>query len=244
MIIQLEKIDSLVTARVRVDQNPVWISAIDTIASNVQYVGLCALRYDYDGNATTSTDAYFDYFRFLDMDTLSIQSSDTGTICVGAPVTLWVDSISGGTYSWSSPVGVLPDTGPQASIPAVSVADSGWYHVTVSSLNCSFLTDSFLVSIEPCMGLSAWESLDESILQPNPTSDFLTVALPGASGLIERPVFVDQMGKVFHLQPNAQPGPADRSSTLQYDVNVLPTGMYSVRFIDAERSYVARLIKL
>ena len=195
--VRIEKSDTVITESVSFD-SLIWQTRSGTELRDIRYIGPSCGRQAYDNVFTVYTNDFVEYFRFVEQDTLQISGADV--ICLGQPIELTVDTVPDGAYAWYGPYGDPLGSAFSISIPSAGVADSGWYHVIVSRLDCQFQTDSFLVVVDPCLGIATVDvALDHLILAPNPTSERLSVTLPIA--FIGSLSVVDASRRILMQQP-------------------------------------------
>ncbi|XZF13033.1 T9SS type A sorting domain-containing protein [Chitinophagaceae bacterium MMS25-I14] len=77
----------------------------------------------------------------------------TGVACAGNAVTLYVDTITGATYSWTKDGNPLSTTTNTYSIPVLSAADYGTYAATVSIAGCTSFVGTKTIDASSCIPL-------------------------------------------------------------------------------------------
>lgn len=234
--VRIERHDTTITEHISFD-GVNWQSRTRTELRDIRYVGPSCGRQPYDGQFSVYTNMFVEYFRFVDQDTLHIAASDTGIHCVGAPLALSVDTVSDGAFSWTDPSGTLVGDSSVLDLGALVMADSGWYHVMVSRLDCAFLSDSFLVVVDPCLGIESntWPEFEVSII-PNPAEDLIAFSIQAGS-VPKQVTIADALGRIV------QSHVASTGNGAVLDVSHIPAGAYFVTLQGEKWQANGRFIK-
>ncbi len=152
----------------------VWERRAHYDTSDFRYIGLIAVRQAWNNDFNTRTQAHFDYFRVLDQDTLHIHPSTLGPLCAEQSFDLSVDEVPNGLYSWHGPDGGSLGNASTIQFPAANAGLDGWYHAVVGRLDCSFVVDSFQVTVDACLGVDE-AAAPKLELYPNPAVETMTL---------------------------------------------------------------------
>lgn len=204
--------------------------------ADFRYIGLIAVRKAWDMDFSARTVARFDYFRVLDQDTLHVTAVPANVVGYGNAVTLSVDTVTNGAYAWYAPDGAYLGGSSEWVIGSVDTTDSGWYHVTVSRLDCQFLTDS--IFLEVVTGVGVHETLAAGpLVFPDPVNGN-TLTVSRNAGTIRKIEVFDMQGA--NVQSLAVLRPTNH---IDLDVGDLRPGVYLVRSSDGQSVFHARFIK-
>jgi PKD repeat protein len=127
------------------------------------------------------------------------------TICKGDRYTYTVSG--GNSYQWSS--------GGSASTTALSPVQNTVYTASATLNGCS-LSKSFSITVNPCLGMSAYERRGTFEIFPNPASQNLNVSLQEVGGEIQ---ILDCIGRVCKISKIESPA-------INIPIGDLPEGSY------------------
>ena len=236
MLMRLERSGDQITGRVSFNDGIDWESATVTDPQDFRYIGVNSLRYDYDGGTAAYTNAYYDYFRFLDQDTLHIDSQEGSLLNVGDSLHISIDTVANGEYAWYGPTGSWLGDSAAVVIDSLTALDAGWYYVVVSRLDCQFLTDSFLLDVTTAVEEARLPPALITIA-PNPAKELITVSWSsGAYGAGELQV-LDATGRVTMRKK------LSGANSASMNIAEISSGTYFVRLRTTQGEAHGRFIK-
>jgi len=174
------------------------------------------------------------------VDSIGNQDSCTFQVTVNSPqligfITFNGDSVCSSpaaTYQWFFNGVAIGGATNQCHIPQVN----GTYHVVVTDTSgCQGESDTMFININSVIG---WLEGD-LVIYPNPAGDFFRVDWKNAGGQLVHLQIVDLGGRTVYDEGI----PGAELSTRRIPVAILPSGVYSVKFMTESGTTVKQLLK-
>jgi hypothetical protein len=175
-----------------------------------------------------------------DVTSISVQPFSQ-SVCSGSNFSLAVTASGNGlSYQWrkggialSNGTNISGSTSSILSISPASSTDAGSYTVTISSACAAALTSSAaVVQVNNCTNVIAAGSAVYA-LYPNPALERFTLK---SDKPVDGVTLISSNGAIYILSPLSE-----SIGESQWDISILPAGIYEVKAISLEKVYVSRI---